>query len=152
MKNITKIFYIIAFCASIFSCSSTKKNTNIDDLTLITTAHNEGDIPFLINALETYPFYRGYTESYLYNYDYSKTKYPQLKRYAQVAQNDITATIFFDSLLIQKQTFIIDSLFRYSSPAVSASSLARTAAQIAPRALRCAEEGCVAPPRMRRGS
>lgn len=110
MKNITKIFYIIAVCASIFSCSSTKKNTNIDDLTLITTAHNEGDIPFLINALETYPFYRGYTESYLYNYDYSKTKYPQLKRYAQVAQNDVTATIFFDSLLIQKQTFIVDSL------------------------------------------
>ena len=59
---------------------------------------------------------------------------------------------YFSIVIFNEYFFHINNSFRYSSQAVSASSLARTAVQIAPRALRCAEAGCVAPPRMRCGS
>ena len=114
MKYIAQVISCVILCTIFFSCSSTRKITKIDDLTLITTAYEQGDILFLIDALEKYPLYRGYTESYLYSYDFSTKSYGHIKQYAKVAQNDVNATIFFDSLLLNKQTITIDSLSNLS--------------------------------------
>lgn len=114
MKYIAQVISSIILCTILFSCSSTRKITKVDDLSLITNAYTQGDILFLINALEKYPLYRGYTESYLYSYDFSTKSYGQIKQYAKVAQNDVNATIFFDSLLLNKQTITIDSLSNLS--------------------------------------
>lgn len=114
MKYIAQVISSIILCTILFSCSSTRKITKVDDLSLITNAYTQGDILFLINALEKYPLYRGYTESYLYSYDFSTKSYGHIKQYAKVAQNDVNATIFFDSLLLNKQTITIDSLSNLS--------------------------------------
>ena len=114
MKYIAQVISGIILCTILFSCSSTRKITKVDDLSLITNAYTQGDILFLINALEKYPLYRGYTESYLYSYDFSTKSYGDIKQYAKVAQNDVNATIFFDSLLLNKQTITIDSLSNLS--------------------------------------
>lgn len=81
---------------------------------MITDAAEQGNVMFLIEALEQYPLYRGYTASFLYDKDYSKVEYGRLKQYATAAQNDAEATIFFDSLLIHKQSFVIDALSQRS--------------------------------------
>lgn len=81
---------------------------------MITEAAEQGNVMLLIEALEQYPLYRGYTESFLYDKDYSKVEYGRLKQYATAAQNDAEATIFFDSLLLNKQTITIDSLSNLS--------------------------------------
>ena len=114
MKYITQVISCVILCTMLFSCGSTRKITKVDDLSLITNAYTQGDILFLINALEKYPLYRGYTESYLYSYDFSTKSYGHIKQYAKVAQNDVNATIFFDSLLLNKQTITIDSLSNLS--------------------------------------
>jgi hypothetical protein len=114
MKYIAQVISCVILCTILFSCSSTRKITKVDDLSLITNAYTQGDILFLINALEKYPLYRGYTESYLYSYDFSTKSYGHIKQYAKVAQNDVNATIFFDSLLLNKQTITIDSLSNLS--------------------------------------
>ena len=114
MKYIAQVISCVILCTIFFSCSSTRKITKIDDLTLITTAYEQGDILFLIDALEKYPLQRGYTETYLYGYDFSAQSYGNIKRYATAAQNDANATIFFDSLLLNKQTITIDSLSNLS--------------------------------------
>ena len=114
MKYIAQVISCVILCTILFSCSSIRKITKVDDLSLITNAYTQGDILFLINALEKYPLYRGYTESYLYSYDFSTKSYGHIKQYAEVAQNDVNATIFFDSLLLNKQTATIDSLSNLS--------------------------------------
>lgn len=114
MKNIYKIAGVFLLSALLFSCSSTRKLSKASELTMITDAAEQGNVMFLIEALEQYPLYRGYTESFLYDKDYSKVEYGRLKQYATAAQNDAEATIFFDSLLIHKQSFVIDSLSQRS--------------------------------------
>ena len=114
MKYIAQVISCVILCTILFSCSSIRKITKVDDLSLITNAYTQGDILFLINALEKYPLYRGYTESYLYSCDFSTKSYGHIKQYAEVAQNDVNATIFFDSLLLNKQTATIDSLSNLS--------------------------------------
>lgn len=112
MKNIGKIISSLFVFILLFSCCATKKGTKFDDLTLINNFHEQGDIPFLIRALNDYPLHRGYIETLLFDNDYSDTNYSLLKIYTEVAQNDAIAAMFFDSILIHKQAFIIDSLSR----------------------------------------
>lgn len=109
MKNILEKISFILF-ALLFSCCATKKGTKSDDLTLINTSYEQGDIPFLIRALDEYPLHRGYIETLLFDNDYSDVHYGQLKTYAEIAKSDAIATMFFDSLLIHKQALTIDSL------------------------------------------
>lgn len=109
MKNILEKISFILF-ALLFSCCATKKGIKSDDLTLINTFYEQGDIPFLIRALDEYPLHRGHIETLLFDNDYSDVHYGQLKTYAEIAKSDAIATMFFDSLLIHKQALIIDSL------------------------------------------
>ena len=78
MKNVWYIIHSLIMCAVLFSCSTTRK---INDLELISAAYENGDILFLIDALEKFPLYRGYTESYLYDYDFSQHSYGDIKQY-----------------------------------------------------------------------
>lgn len=127
MKNLVRIVGCLLICAILFSCSATKKSAAADYyiasvngkvLTHIVNAHLEGDVEFLIHALDKYPSLKGYTESYLYNRDFSNESYGHLKQYATAAQNDIEASIFFDSLVLNKQFATIDSLSNLSISAV----------------------------------
>ena len=104
----------------IISCGPSNKLTKKDELMMFTKAYEQGNIHFLIESLKTYPQYRGFIESSIYNYDYSKCKYEQIKKYAITSLNDTEASIYFDSLLVLKQTHIIDSLSRLNITEVGA--------------------------------
>lgn len=110
MKNLGKIISSLFVFAMLFTCCATKKGAKLDDLALINNYYEQGNIPFLIKALDEYPLYRGYIETLLFDNDYSNTNYGLLKIYAEVAKDDAIATIFFDSLLTHKQALTIDSL------------------------------------------
>ena len=114
MKYINAIIESLLLCILFFSCGTTKKISKANELTLIKTSYEDGNIIYLIEALDKYPSYKGYIESYLYDYDYSSVDYSKLKKYANVAKNNAEASIFFDSLIINKQTLIIDSLSHLS--------------------------------------
>ena len=114
MKKIYQILGSLLLCALFFSCNSTRKLSKASELKMITEAAEQGDVMFLIEALEQSPLNRGYTESFLYDKDYSTVRYGLLKQYAVAAENNAEATIFFDSLLVHKQTFVIDSLSRHT--------------------------------------
>lgn len=114
MKCLIKIIGILSLCMLLLSCGSTKR------LTLIKSSYEQGDVLSLINALEQYPSHRGYIEWCIYGIDYSDTDYGRLKKYADATKNNVEASIFFDSLLIHKRTFIIDSLSHLSIADVGA--------------------------------
>lgn len=93
-----------------FSCSLQKRLSKAEELSLIKTSYEQGDVLFLIEALEKYPQYRGYIEAYLYNNDYSRLTYGKLSKCAEKAKKETELFAFFDSLRINKQAFILDSL------------------------------------------
>ena len=127
MKNVVRIVGCLLICFILFSCSATKNSAAADYyiagvnekvLRSIVNAHLQEDIEFLIHALDKYPSLKGYTESYLYSYDFSNCSYGHLKQYATAAQNNIEAAIFFDSLLLNKQVATIDSLSNLNISAI----------------------------------
>lgn len=110
MKQISKIAVGIFWGILLVSCSTTRKIPQTSPLTLINNAAEQGNLVYLIETMDNEPFYRDYILSIINDYNYSKTPYSQLKRYALTARNDATATMFFDSLLLHRQTYVIDSL------------------------------------------
>lgn len=120
MRYFIRIFGYCMMLIITISCGSSNKLTKKDELMQFTQAYEQGNIHFLIESLEKRPLYRGFIESYIYNYDYSKCKYGQLKKYATASLNDTELSIYFDSLIVHRQTHIIDSLSRLNIEEVGA--------------------------------
>ncbi len=76
-------------------------------------AFEEGNIDALIDILNR-PISSGLAEQYIYDYDYSKSSYNDIKRYVGKVQHNLDASIFFDSLLVSRQAATLDSLSKMS--------------------------------------
>ncbi len=65
----------------------------------------------LLDDLEKYPEFKDRIESTLYGrIDYQKYDYRQLKEFSLIAQEDFSASVFFDSLLVDRQEAVLSSL------------------------------------------
>lgn len=108
MKHIRLISLFITF--SILSSCGVSKKTLVDPYQLIQDDYNSGNIVALILDLSIYPFHRNHIESLLFNHVYDYASYNDLKEFYNMSQSDFRACEFFDSLLIDRQIHVLDSL------------------------------------------
>ncbi|MBQ9138053.1 MAG: hypothetical protein IJX65_05405 [Alistipes sp.] len=114
MKRLYYILTAFLLCAHILSCGTARRLAITEERRAISSAYEQGDVVSLIEFLDIYPQYRGYVETYLFSYDYSKTRYKLLKEYSLASKDNTEVALFFDSILIQRQCAIIDSLSNLS--------------------------------------
>ena len=81
------------------------------ELALIQAYQEKEDIESLLRSIVDHPKYRSTIEYTLYNdIDYDIYSYESLKKFCGIADEDVEVSIFFDSLLVDRQTRTIDSL------------------------------------------
>ena len=96
---------LIISSALLISCGVSK------DLKMIQSYQDNKDVESLIRSISDLPNYRSTVEYTLYNdVDYDTYSYGSLKKFSELANSDVEISIFFDSLLIDRQTRTIDSL------------------------------------------
>ena len=109
-----RIGYWIAVLAIISSsCGVSRKAVNIQPTSYdIVQGHlRVGDPAVLLEDLDTYPEYRDEIESKLFKWiDYRPFSYGQLKRLSELSEDDYSASVFYDSLLVDRQERIYEML------------------------------------------
>lgn len=99
-------FVLCIFLTALFtSCGVTK------ELRTIQAYQETSDVKALLRSISEHPKYRSSIEYSLFNdIDYTPYSYGTLKEFSELAGMDIEASLFFDSLLVDRQTRTIDSL------------------------------------------
>ena len=109
----TKTLLLSAVLLASVSCGVAKRAAiPVDTGREIVTAHcSSCDIQALIKDLDIYPDKRDIIENTLFrSIDYSKYSYGELETFNLLAQDDYPAAIYFESLLIDRQSDIVNYL------------------------------------------
>ena len=105
---------LIISSALLISCGVSK------DLKMIQSYQDNKDVESLIRSISDLPNYRSTVEYTLFNdVDYDTYSYGSLKKFSELANSDVEISIFFDSLLVDRQTRTIDSLSTLGIEAVA---------------------------------
>lgn len=105
---------VILLAIIVAGCGTGKKVLQVYSPTpeeIISSHLTLGEPVTLINDLESYPEFKDRIENALYRHiDYGKYDYEALKQFSLVAQDDYSAAVFFDSLLVDRQESILSRL------------------------------------------
>ena len=111
MKRIGYWIVVLAIISS--SCGVSRKAVDIQPTSYdIVQVHlRDGDPAVLLEDLDTYPEFKDEIESKLFKWiDYRPFSYGQLKRLSELSEDDYSASVFFDSLLVARQESIYELL------------------------------------------
>ena len=112
MKKTKTLLLSAVLLASVSCAVANRAAIPVDTGRDIVTAHcSSCDIQALIKDLDIYPDKRDIIENTLFrSIDYSKYSYGELETFNLLAQDDYPAAIYFESLLIDRQSDIVNYL------------------------------------------
>ena len=111
-KPLFSFFNLLVVCLGIVSCGTARKVVSVEPskVNVVRSHLAVSDPMVLLNDLIQYPEYAETIEPYLYERSYRPFTYADLERFSQSAKNDVRASMFFDSLLVDRQASILASL------------------------------------------
>lgn len=115
MRHTFRSFFILlSICTC--SCSTTSKLPPVETAEQIIGQHAQMKDPFILwEDIERFPANRDIIQTLLFrSLDYDNISYGGLKRLSMLAKDDFNASVFFDSLLIDRQTETLERLSNLS--------------------------------------
>ena len=104
-KRLLPFLSLLWLCSVLFSCGTSRKVVTVEPSNMdVVRSHLQSPNPaVLLNDLKSFPEYAMTIEPCLYGISYQQFGYPDLERFAQQAKSDVRASLFFDSLLVDRQ-------------------------------------------------
>ena len=113
-KRLLPLLSLLGLFSVLLSCGTARKAVTIEPSRMdVVRSHLESPDPVvLLNDLRTCPEYAATIEPGLYSISYQRYSYPELVRFAELAEQDVRASMFFDSLVVDRQAYTLDYLAR----------------------------------------
>lgn len=108
--------WLLCISLLLYSCSTTSKLSPLETPEQVISQHAQMKDPFILwNDIDKYPAQKDMIETLLFHsLDYDDISYAGLKRLSDLAKDDFNASVFFDSLLIDRQTETLERLSNLS--------------------------------------